>query len=57
MEFAMDARRVAKTGYAAMMKGKRVAIPGALNNIMSFLAKRVPPRLNSAIARRLHSPG
>jgi short-subunit dehydrogenase len=51
----MDARKVAELGYHGMMKGKRVVIPGVLNQVASFFAKRVPPRLTTAIVRRLHT--
>jgi short-subunit dehydrogenase len=52
---AMDARTVAQAGYRGLMKGKRVVIPGLANQIASFFAKRVPPRLTSAVVRRLHA--
>ena len=51
---SMDARKVAEIGFRGMMKGKRVVIPGLLNQIGSFLAKRTPPRLTSAIVKRIH---
>jgi short-subunit dehydrogenase len=51
----MDARKVAELGYRGMLKGKRVVIPGAVNQVASFFAKRVPPRLTTAIVRRLHT--
>ncbi len=53
--FAMDARPVAEAGYAGLMKRKRVVIPGALNWVMSFFAKRTPPALPSEIVRRIHA--
>jgi short-subunit dehydrogenase len=52
----MDARKVAELGYRGMMQGKRVVIPGAVNKVASFFAKRVPPHLTTAIVRRLHTP-
>ncbi len=52
---AMDARKVAAAGYAGMLKGKRVVIPGMLNQVMSFFAKRTAPALTSFIVRKLHS--
>ena len=51
----MSARAVAEAGYAGMMKGKRVVIPGVFNRIGSFFARRVPLRLTSAIVRRIHA--
>ena len=41
--FVMDAPRVARVGYDAMMKGKAVAIPGVRNKLIP-LAVRVTPR-------------
>jgi uncharacterized protein len=52
----MSARLVAEAGYHGMMKGKRVVIPGVMNRIGSFLAKRAPLRLTSAIVRKIHEP-
>jgi short-subunit dehydrogenase len=52
----MSARTVARAGYRGLVKGKRVVIPGTLNRISSFLARRVPLRLTSAIVRRIHTP-
>jgi len=56
MGLAMPAREVARTGYEGMLKGRRVVIPGALNRMMSFLARRTPPAVTSAIVRRIHAP-
>jgi len=50
----MDARTVAESGYRGMVRGRRVVIPGLLNQVASFCARRVPPRLTSAIVRRIH---
>jgi uncharacterized protein len=50
----MEARAVAECGYRGLMRGRRVVIPGLLNKVLSFLAKRTPPRLTSAIVRRIH---
>ena len=52
----MSARAVAEAGYRGLMRGKRVVIPGAFNRVGSFLARRVPFRLTSAIVRRIHRP-
>jgi short-subunit dehydrogenase len=52
---AMDPAKVARIGYDGMIKGKRTVIPGALNKIMSFLARRTPPALTSRIVRRIHA--
>ena len=52
----MSAKTVAEAGYRGMLQGKRVVIPGVMNRISSFFAKRVPLRLTSAIVRRMHEP-
>jgi len=52
---AMDARRVAETGYAAMMAGKAIVIPGLLNRLLAqsvrvsprFLVRRIAGWLNA----------
>jgi short-subunit dehydrogenase len=41
----MDASRVAEIGYKALMKGKRVIIPGMANKIQVFLVRFVPRKL------------
>ena len=53
----MSARSVAEAGYRGTMKGRRVVIPGVMNRIGAFLARRSPLRLTSAIVRRIHEPG
>lgn len=50
----MSAHSVAVEGYRGLMKGKRVVIPGVLNKIASFVAKRAPARITSAVVRRIH---
>lgn len=50
----MSSRAVAEMGYRGLMKGKRVVIPGLLNQMGSFLARRAPFRLTSAVVRRIH---
>jgi short-subunit dehydrogenase len=39
----LTAKAVAASGYRAMMRGRRVAIPGLMNKLMSF-AGELPPR-------------
>jgi len=53
----MSARTVAEEGFDGLMKGKRVVIAGMANKIVSFVAKRSPPRLTSVIVRRIHRQG
>src|SRR5260221_4982575 len=50
----MDARRVAEIGYRALMRGKRVAIPGLMNRVIAMLSPCVPARLTAGIVRRMH---
>jgi short-subunit dehydrogenase len=50
----MSSRVVAKAGFKGLMKGKRVVIPGITNKVASFLAKRAPVRMTSAVVRRIH---
>lgn len=50
----MSARSVAEQGFRGMMLGKRVVIPGMMNRIGAFFARRVPLRLACAVARRVH---
>ena len=45
----MKASRVAKTGYKALMKGKRVVIPGMCNKIQVFLIRFIPRNLVSKL--------
>ena len=49
-----SARSVAEAGYKGLMAGKRVVIPGLMNQFAAFLAKRSPGRLTNAIVRRVH---
>jgi uncharacterized protein len=49
----MDAERVAKAGYSAMMRGRRVVIPGLANKALVQAVRVSPRRLVLAIARRL----
>ncbi len=53
---AMDPDKVAQAGYAGMLKGKRIVVPGLMNRLMVFLSKRTPPALTSTIVRRIHAP-
>ena len=49
----MDARRVAEIGYAALMAGKPVVIPGLRNRILAFSVRLAPRRVVTQIARRM----
>jgi hypothetical protein len=50
----MSARTVAEQGFHGMMRGKRVVIPGIMNRVGAFFARRVPLRLSSTVAGRIH---
>jgi len=46
----MDASIVAKTGYRALMKGKRVAVPGFANKMQVFVTRFLPRRILTKLA-------
>lgn len=46
----MKASRVAKNGYKALMKGKRVVVPGLTNKIEVFLIRFIPRNLIARLA-------
>ncbi|NQT96310.1 MAG: SDR family oxidoreductase [Candidatus Marinimicrobia bacterium] len=45
----MEASRVAEVGYKALMKGKRIVIPGLANKIQVFLMRFIPRNLISKL--------
>jgi short-subunit dehydrogenase len=47
-----DAGPVARAGYDAMMRGRRVVIPGLVNRLVAFGNRFVPRRLATSLARR-----
>jgi short-subunit dehydrogenase len=47
-------QKVAEKGYRGLMKGRRVVVPGVVNQISSFFARSSPHRLSSAIVKRIH---
>lgn len=49
-----EAADVARFGFSAMMKGRRVAIPGALNRFMAQSVRFVPRKTIAAIVQRFH---
>lgn len=51
----MDARRVAQIGYRAMLKGKRVAIPGVMNRILASVSPCLPSWLTARAVQNIHS--
>jgi len=46
-------KQVAEYGYKAMMKGKRVAIHGLINKIMTFSLRLTPRKLVTNVVRKL----
>lgn len=50
----MDARTVAEAGYAALMAGKPVVIPGARNRLLAFGVRLAPRKVVTQIARRMN---
>jgi uncharacterized protein len=44
---------VAKYGYAAMLKGKTVAIPGKFNKFLATLSRFVPRKMTTSIVRKI----
>jgi len=50
----MDARTVAGIGYAALMAGKPVVVPGLRNRILAFGVRLAPRRVVTQIARRMN---
>ena len=49
----MDARTVAEAGYAAMLQGKPLVIPGLRNKLLAFSVRLAPRRVVTRIARRM----
>lgn len=54
--FVMDAPRVARVGYEAMMKGKPLAIPGLRNKMIPLAARVVPRPMMATLSYRAARP-
>jgi short-subunit dehydrogenase len=54
--WVMDAPVVAEIGYNAMMKGRRVVVPGAYNKLQVFGARIMPRKTAAALAKELMTP-
>jgi short-subunit dehydrogenase len=52
----MDAKTVAEIGYAALMAGKPVVVPGIRNRILAFGVRLAPRQMVTQIARRMQEP-
>jgi short-subunit dehydrogenase len=51
--FVRDAQSVARAGYAGMLAGKSIVIPGLSNQILAQAVRFTPRRLVTAISRSL----
>jgi short-subunit dehydrogenase len=45
----MNASDVARAGYAGLMKGKMIVIPGLINKFLAFSVRFTPRRVTAAI--------
>jgi short-subunit dehydrogenase len=50
------AEEVAQAGYAGMLHGDRIIVPGVKNKLLSFGVRFTPRRIVTAIAKRLNTP-
>ena len=50
----MEPHQVALQGYAGMMAGKPVVIPGKVNRLGAIGSRLVPRSLAAGIAKRIH---
>jgi len=51
-----DSETVARAGYRAMLRGKRLVIPGAMNQITAFLPRIAPRGLIVRVSRGITAP-
>ena len=54
--FVMDAPRVARVGYDAMMKGKPVAVPGLRNKMIPIAARLIPRPIIAELSHKAARP-
>jgi short-subunit dehydrogenase len=52
----MDSARVAQVGYRAMLRGRRVVIPGLQNKLLAQSVRVTPRRMVTTIVRKLQEP-
>jgi hypothetical protein len=52
----MSSRKVAEIGYRALMKGKRVVVPGLSNRIGTLVPRFLPRALVAKVVKSLQSP-
>jgi len=50
----MSAEKVARLGYAGLMQGKPIVIPGLMNKITSALARSLPATFTAKIVRKIN---
>jgi short-subunit dehydrogenase len=51
-----SAEEVAQAGYAGMLRGQRLIIPGMKNRLLAFGVRFTPRRAVTAVAKRLNTP-
>lgn len=56
LKAAMEPDEVAAFGYRALMRGKRVAIPGFFNRLAVAVSKVLPGHLSAAAVRKIQQP-
>lgn len=52
----MSAEQVARIGYRALMRGKRVVVPGLYNSLMAFLVRFTPRPVVTRASHRMMMP-
>ena len=50
----MSAESVARAAYDGCMSDKPIVIPGIINKVTSFIARRLPARFTAKIVRRIN---
>jgi short-subunit dehydrogenase len=50
----MDPRRVAEAGFNAMLRGRRMAVPGLVNRLVAAISPCLPVAWTMPIVRRVH---
>ena len=51
--YLMDSKKVAKIGYQAMMKGKRLVVAGLFNKTLAFSVRFIPRAMVTLISRKI----
>lgn len=50
----MSAERVAQVGFAGLMKGKRLVVPGSVHGLQVFLSRFAPFAITAPVIKRMH---